>query len=351
MIADVTFEKTIYNGPPERFEAGTGNIADAVGLGAAIDYVEAIGMDVIARYEHELLVYATERLLTVPGLKLIGTARDKASVLSFVLDECRTQDVGVALDREGIAVRAGHHCAQPILRRFGLESTVRPSLAFYNTREDIDALETALKRIQSGRGYRGSTSRNRAARRLTARCAAPRSATTISFGSRPSPWKVSATSCWSAIILSVSGPTPKPWRAMASASTSAGVPIEGASSAATAAVRLAALDGCRPSPPGPRLLPRRSTASPSPCAVPSSFSADRCTSTCMMAPGAGEAIAIFHKEPLLSDPRERGKSSRFDDDSMMSRALRDGTFGRIRTIASLLLLKNDSPMLFRAPAG
>lgn len=155
MIADVTFEKTIYNGPPERFEAGTGNIADAVGLGAAIDYVEAIGMDVIAHYEHELLVYATERLLTVPGLKLIGTARDKASVLSFVLDECRTQDVGVALDREGIAVRAGHHCAQPILRRFGLESTVRPSLAFYNTREDIDALETALKRIQSGRGYRG----------------------------------------------------------------------------------------------------------------------------------------------------------------------------------------------------
>lgn len=154
MIADVTFEKTIYNGPPERFEAGTGNIADAVGLGAAIDYVEAIGMDVIARYEHELLVYATERLLTVPGLKLIGTAKDKASVLSFVLDECRTQDVGVALDREGIAVRAGHHCAQPILRRFGLESTVRPSLAFYNTREDIDALEVALKRIQSGRGYR-----------------------------------------------------------------------------------------------------------------------------------------------------------------------------------------------------
>ncbi|MFK8252892.1 family 2A encapsulin nanocompartment cargo protein cysteine desulfurase [Ancylobacter terrae] len=154
MIADVTFEKTIYNGPPERFEAGTGNIADAVGLGAAIDYVEAIGMEVIARYEHELLVYATENLLTVPGLTLIGTAREKASVLSFVLDGCRTQDVGVALDREGIAVRAGHHCAQPILRRFGLESTVRPSLAFYNTKDDVDALTTALKRIQAGRGYR-----------------------------------------------------------------------------------------------------------------------------------------------------------------------------------------------------
>ncbi|NMN59903.1 cysteine desulfurase/selenocysteine lyase [Xanthobacter sp. SG618] len=154
MIADVTFEKTIYNGPPERFEAGTGNIADAVGLGAAIDYVESIGMEVIARYEHELLVYATQRLLTVPGLKLVGRAADKASVFSFVLDGCRTQDVGAALDREGIAVRAGHHCAQPILRRFGLESTVRPSLAFYNTTDDVDALETALKRIQSSRGYR-----------------------------------------------------------------------------------------------------------------------------------------------------------------------------------------------------
>lgn len=154
MIADVTFEKTIYHGPPERFEAGTGNIADAVGLGAALDYVETIGMDVIGRYEHELLVYATEHMLTVPGLKLIGTARDKASVLSFVLDGCRTQDVGVALDREGIAVRAGHHCAQPILRRFGLESTVRPSLAFYNTYDDVDALVGALRRIQSGRGYR-----------------------------------------------------------------------------------------------------------------------------------------------------------------------------------------------------
>ncbi|MGO4336381.1 family 2A encapsulin nanocompartment cargo protein cysteine desulfurase [Labrys sp. KB_33_2] len=154
MIADVTFEKTIYHGPPERFEAGTGNIADAVGLGAALDYVETIGMDVIGRYEHELLVYATEHMLSVPGLKLIGTAKEKASVLSFVLDGCRTQDVGVALDREGIAVRAGHHCAQPILRRFGLESTVRPSLAFYNTYDDVDALVAALRKIQSGRGYR-----------------------------------------------------------------------------------------------------------------------------------------------------------------------------------------------------
>lgn len=154
MIADVTFEKTIYQGPPERFEAGTGNIADAVGLGAALDYIESIGMEVIGRHEHDLLVYATEKMLLVPGLKFIGTATEKASVLSFVLDDARAEDVGKALDREGIAVRAGHHCAQPILRRFGLEATVRPSLAFYNTCTDIDALVAALLRIQSGKGRR-----------------------------------------------------------------------------------------------------------------------------------------------------------------------------------------------------
>jgi cysteine desulfurase / selenocysteine lyase len=154
MISDVTFEKTTYQGPPDRFEAGTGNIADAVGLGAALDYVDSIGLETIARYEHELLVYATAKMLGVPGLKLIGTAKEKASVLSFVLDECRSEDVGQALDREGIAVRAGHHCAQPILRRYGLESTVRPSLAFYNTFEDVDALVAALLRLQSGRGHR-----------------------------------------------------------------------------------------------------------------------------------------------------------------------------------------------------
>ena len=150
MIADVTFEKTIYQGPPERFEAGTGNIADAVGLGAALDYVESIGMDVIARYEHELLVYATEKMRTVPGLALIGTAPEKASVLSFTLDGHDPLEVGKALDREGIAVRAGHHCAQPILRRFGLEATVRPSLAFYNTCADVDALVAVLLRLQAG---------------------------------------------------------------------------------------------------------------------------------------------------------------------------------------------------------
>jgi cysteine desulfurase/selenocysteine lyase len=148
MINDVTFERTSYQPPPARFEAGTGNIADAVGLGAAIDYVTAIGLDVIGRYEHELLVYATERLNAVPGLKLVGTAPDKAGVLSFVLAGQRTEDVGAALDQEGIAVRSGHHCAQPILRRFGLEATVRATLALYNTRDDIDALVAALFRLQ-----------------------------------------------------------------------------------------------------------------------------------------------------------------------------------------------------------
>jgi len=155
MIVDVTFEKTVYQPSPARFEAGTGNIADAVGLGAALDYVEEVGMESIGAYEHELLNYATAGLLTVPGLKLIGTAREKAGVLSFVLDDVRTEDVGVALNQEGIAVRAGHHCAQPILRRFGVESTVRPSLALYNTCEDVDALVAALLRIQAGRGHRG----------------------------------------------------------------------------------------------------------------------------------------------------------------------------------------------------
>jgi cysteine desulfurase/selenocysteine lyase len=154
MIADVTFEKTVYQAPPLRFEAGTGNIADAVGLGVAIDYLDRIGMANIAAYEHELLGSATQALLGVPGLTIIGTAKEKAGVISFVLDGCRSEDVGAALDREGIAVRAGHHCAQPILRRFGLESTVRPSLALYNTPEDIDALVATLHRIQVQKSYR-----------------------------------------------------------------------------------------------------------------------------------------------------------------------------------------------------
>ena len=151
MIQDVTFEKTIYHAAPARFEAGTGNIADAVGLGAAIDYVQRIGLENISRYEHQLLVYATRGLSTIPGLRLIGTAPEKAGVLSFVLKGFSSEEVGAALNREGIAVRSGHHCAQPILRRFGLETTVRPSLALYNTCADIDFLVAALRRIQSGR--------------------------------------------------------------------------------------------------------------------------------------------------------------------------------------------------------
>jgi cysteine desulfurase/selenocysteine lyase len=151
MITDVTFEKTLYQTPPGRFEAGTGSIGDAVGLGAAIDYVERIGMENIARHEHDLLVYATQGLQRIPGLRLIGTAREKAGVLSFVLDGFRTEDVGAALNREGIAVRSGHHCAQPILRRFGVESTVRPSLALYNTCEDVDALINAIWNLKGGR--------------------------------------------------------------------------------------------------------------------------------------------------------------------------------------------------------
>jgi cysteine desulfurase/selenocysteine lyase len=154
MIQDVTFEKTVYSAPPARFEAGTGNIADAVGLGAALDYVQRLGLANISRYEHDLLVYATEKLLGIPGLRLIGTAKEKASVLSFVLDGFRTEDVGAALNREGIAVRAGHHCAQPILRRFGLETTVRASLALYNTCEEVDALVAALWNLKQGRNGR-----------------------------------------------------------------------------------------------------------------------------------------------------------------------------------------------------
>ncbi len=147
MIADVTFERTAYQPPPARFEAGTGSIADAVGLGAALDYLSALGLANVSRHEHELRVYAEQCLATVPGLHIIGTAREKAGVISFVVDGLPTTEVGGALDQEGIAVRSGHHCAQPILRRFGVEATVRASLAPYNTREDIDALVAALRRL------------------------------------------------------------------------------------------------------------------------------------------------------------------------------------------------------------
>jgi cysteine desulfurase / selenocysteine lyase len=156
MIQDVTFERTIYSPPPARFEAGTGNIADAVGLGAAIDYLDRVGMANVTRRESELLRYGTEALGRVPGLRIIGTAREKAGVLSFVIDGIRTGEIGDYLNQEGIAVRAGHHCAQPIHRRFGIESTVRASLALYNTCEDLDALVAALQRLQVARRHRTS---------------------------------------------------------------------------------------------------------------------------------------------------------------------------------------------------
>jgi cysteine desulfurase/selenocysteine lyase len=149
MIADVTFERTLYQGPPAKFEAGTGNIADAVGLGAALDYVSALGMENIAAWEHQLLQYGMQELGKIPGLHLIGTSDQKASVLSFVLDGHRNEDVATFLNTRGIAVRAGHHCAQPVHRFFGLEGTVRPSVAFYNTFEEIDKLAAAVREIVS----------------------------------------------------------------------------------------------------------------------------------------------------------------------------------------------------------
>lgn len=151
MIQDVTFERTIYHNAPARFEAGTGSIADAVGLGAALEYVMRIGMQRIAAHEHQLLEYGTAGLQTIPGLRIIGTAAEKAGVLSFVIDDKPTEAVGKAISDAGIACRAGHHCAQPILRRFGLESTVRASLALYNTPTDLDALVEVLRNLTRGR--------------------------------------------------------------------------------------------------------------------------------------------------------------------------------------------------------
>jgi cysteine desulfurase/selenocysteine lyase len=149
MIEDVTFEHTRYQPAPAKFEAGTGNIADAVGLGTALDYVQKIGIQNIAIYEHELLAYAIDALRRIDGLTLIGTAKEKTSVLSFVLKGHSSQSVGESLNKAGIAVRSGHHCAQPILRRFGLESTVRPSLAFYNTHDEVDHLVSTVRKIQA----------------------------------------------------------------------------------------------------------------------------------------------------------------------------------------------------------
>ena len=146
-IKSVTFEKTIYNDLPYKFEAGTPHIAGVIGLGAAIDYATALGFDRIAAHEQDLLEYGTRRLSSIGGLKIIGTAREKACILSFVLDGVHPHDVGTILDAEGIAIRTGHHCTQPVMERFGIPATARASLAFYNTREEIDALVKGIDRV------------------------------------------------------------------------------------------------------------------------------------------------------------------------------------------------------------
>ncbi len=148
MIASVSFEKTTYNELPYKFEAGTSNIAGGVGLGAAVDYLRELGLDAVAAHEHDLLAYGTERLLEIPGLTLVGTAREKAGVLSFVMDEIHPHDIGTILDREGVAIRTGHHCAQPVMTRYGLPATARASLGLYNTRADLDALVAGLGRVR-----------------------------------------------------------------------------------------------------------------------------------------------------------------------------------------------------------
>lgn len=147
MISLVTFEKTHYNVLPYKFEAGTPNIAGVIGLGAAIDYIQALDWNQVAVYEHELLRYATEALAEIAPVRIIGTAKEKAGVLSFVLDHVHAHDVGTILDQEGVAVRAGHHCAMPVMQRFGVPATTRASFAFYNTKEEIDVLVKAIRRV------------------------------------------------------------------------------------------------------------------------------------------------------------------------------------------------------------
>jgi len=144
MIETVTFEKTTYRGLPQRLEAGTPGIAGVIGLGAAVDYLDGVGMQRVAAHEHDLLEYGTERIQSIPGLRLIGSARRKAAILSFVVEGIHAHDLGTVLDLQGVAVRAGHHCAQPLMQRFGVVATVRASIAMYNTREDLDCLASGI---------------------------------------------------------------------------------------------------------------------------------------------------------------------------------------------------------------
>jgi cysteine desulfurase/selenocysteine lyase len=148
MIRSVTFERSTWHELPHKFEAGTPDVAGAIGLGAALDYISAVGLHEIEAYERELLAYATEVVSGIPGVRLIGTARRKASVLSFVLENVHPHDIGTIVDREGVAIRTGHHCAQPVMDRFGVPATARASLAMYNTREDVDALGRAVRRAR-----------------------------------------------------------------------------------------------------------------------------------------------------------------------------------------------------------
>jgi cysteine desulfurase/selenocysteine lyase len=153
MIREVTFAKTTYNVLPYKFEAGTPHIAGVISLGTAIDYVGAIGLDAIAAHEHDLLAYATEQARAVPGLRLIGTAKEKASILSFVLDDVHPHDIGTILDSEGVAVRTGHHCAMPVMEHFQVPATVRASFALYNTRAEVDALFHAVRKVREVFGH------------------------------------------------------------------------------------------------------------------------------------------------------------------------------------------------------
>jgi cysteine desulfurase/selenocysteine lyase len=148
MILSVSFEKTVYNELPYKFEAGTPHIAGAVGLGAAIDYVTAVGIEAIGAYEDELLAYATDALAAIPGARIIGTARKKAGVLSFILSGVHAHDIGTILDHEGVAIRTGHHCAMPVMQRFGVPATARASFCFYNTRREVDALVRGLQQVR-----------------------------------------------------------------------------------------------------------------------------------------------------------------------------------------------------------
>ena len=148
MISSVTFEKTLYNKLPHKFEAGTPHMAGAIGLGAALEYVNRLGIENIGAHEHDVLAYATEQVAAIPGVRLIGTAREKTGVLSFVLEPVHPHDIGTILDQEGIAIRTGHHCAQPVMQRFGVPATARASFALYNARAEVDALVRGLNRVR-----------------------------------------------------------------------------------------------------------------------------------------------------------------------------------------------------------